>query len=57
MSQSEEDYGDEEGEFEDDLIVDNYYEEDEEENGEKEGRTSSLDDIVHSEDERVFLDN
>ena len=49
----------EEDEFGDDLVVDNNYDEDEdeeEENGEKKGRTSSLDEIVHSEEERVMVD-
>ena len=54
----EDEYEDEEeDEFVDELIVENYYEEDEGENGEKGGRTSSLDDIVHSEDERLMMDH
>ena len=47
----------EEDELGDDLIVDNSYEEDEVKFGENGGRTSSFDDIVHSEDERVMMDN
>lgn len=57
MEEDEYEDEEEEDEFVDDLIVENYYEEDDEENGEKEGRTSSLDDIVHSEDERLMMDH